>query len=103
MASPAERAEKASELRREAYEFLSGSGLFDLLADDAELRIGSDDPTYIAWALAHVTDHPAFRWLAEAPSDWSRRPADWPATRYERKAVLAGRKPAYFRFRRRPR
>lgn len=77
--------------------------LADLLADDAELRIGSDDPTYIAWALAHVTDHPAFRWLAEAPSDWSRRPADWPATRYERKAVLAGRKPAYFRFRRRPR
>ena len=33
MASAAERAEKASELRKEAYDFLSGSGLFQLLAE----------------------------------------------------------------------
>ena len=73
------------------------------LVDGAEFRVGSDDPGYIAWALAHVTAHPAFQWLAESPADWSRRPDDWPETRYERKALKAGRKPAYFRFRRRSR
>ena len=31
------------------------------------------------------------------------RPADWPATRYERKAIAAGRRPAFLRLRRRPR
>jgi tRNA (guanine-N7-)-methyltransferase len=77
--------------------------LAELLADGAEFRVGSDDPNYIAWTLAHVTAHPAFQWLAESPADWRRRPADWPETRYERKALLAGRKPAYLRFHRRRR
>jgi tRNA (guanine-N7-)-methyltransferase len=77
--------------------------LATLLVDGAEFRVGSDDPGYIAWALAHVTAHPAFQWLAQSPADWSRRPEDWPETRYERKALKASRKPAYFRFRRRPR
>lgn len=75
--------------------------LADFLTDGAEFRVGSDDPNYIAWALAHVTAHPAFQWLAEGPDDWRLRPADWPETRYERKALKAGRKPAYLRFRRR--
>lgn len=77
--------------------------LAELLTDGAEFRVGSDDPGYIAWALAHVTAHPAFEWLAASAADWARRPDDWPETRYERKALTAGRKPAYFRFRRRPR
>jgi tRNA (guanine-N7-)-methyltransferase len=72
-----------------------------LLKPGAELRIGSDDPTYIAWALAHATDHPAFIWLAEGPADWQQRPGDWPPSRYEQKAIRQGRQPAYFRFRRR--
>lgn len=71
-----------------------------LLKPGAELRIGSDDPTYIGWALAHASDHPAFIWLAEGPSDWLQRPADWPPSRYEQKAIRQGRQPAYFRFRR---
>jgi tRNA (guanine-N7-)-methyltransferase len=44
--------------------------------------------------------HPAFEWLAEAPSDWRQRPDDWPPTRYEQK-MLAGRRPTFLRFRRR--
>ncbi|MET1028722.1 MAG: tRNA (guanine(46)-N(7))-methyltransferase TrmB [Dongiaceae bacterium] len=72
-----------------------------LLKPGAELRIGSDDPTYIGWALAHASNHPAFSWLAEGPSDWCRRPDDWPPSRYEQKAIRQGRPPAYFRFRRR--
>lgn len=71
-----------------------------LLKPGAELRIGSDDPTYIGWAMAHASDHPAFTWLAEGPADWRQRPADWPPSRYEQKAIRQGRQPAYFRFRR---
>jgi tRNA (guanine-N7-)-methyltransferase len=66
------------------------------------LRIGSDDPTYIGWALAHASNHPAFTWLARSVSDWQQRPADWPPSRYEQKAIRQGRQPAYFRFRRNP-
>ena len=35
-------------------------------------------------------------------SDWRNRPADWPETRYEAKAIAAGRYPMYLTFRRRP-
>lgn len=71
-----------------------------LLADDGELRVASDDPTYQAWALAHLLDHAAFDWTARRADDWRYRPADWPETRYETKALEADRKPIYLSFRR---
>ena len=71
------------------------------MAEGAELRIATDDPSYRLWILERVTDHPWFDWLAGGPDDWSRRPTDWPPTRYEAKAVKAGRKPVYLRLRRR--
>ncbi|ABC24571.1 tRNA (guanosine(46)-N7)-methyltransferase TrmB [Rhodospirillum rubrum] len=74
-----------------------------LLADGGELRVASDDMGYVRWTLMHVTAHPAFRWTAQGPTDWRERPADWVETRYEAKALQAGRKPAYLIFRRRPR
>jgi tRNA (guanine-N7-)-methyltransferase len=73
-----------------------------LMKPGAEFRVGSDDPGYITWALAHVTAHPRFQWLAEGPQDWRQRPEDWPQTRYEAKALREGRTPAFFRFRRKP-
>ena len=71
-----------------------------LLKPGGEFRIGSDDPVYIGWSLAHTTRHPAFKWLAETSSDWLVRPDDWPPSRYEQKAIRQGRVPHYFRFRR---
>jgi tRNA (guanine-N7-)-methyltransferase len=41
-----------------------------------------------------------FDWLAEGPADWLRRPADWPPSKYEQKAIAAGRTPHYYRLRR---
>ncbi len=73
------------------------------LKDGAELRIATDHGDYLAWILERATAHPDLRWLAEGPGDWHRRPDDWPATRYEEKAVAEGRIPVYLRFRRRPR
>jgi tRNA (guanine-N7-)-methyltransferase len=72
-----------------------------LMRPGGELRMASDDPSQIRWMLAETIDHPAFVWLATGPEDWRQRPADWPGTRYEAKALREGRKPAYFRFRRR--
>lgn len=78
-----------------------------LLADGGEFRLASDDPGYIAWSLMHLRRHRDLVWTANRPADWQKRPAGaddpWPATRYEEKALLAGRKPVYLRYRRRPR
>lgn len=71
-----------------------------LLKPGAELRLATDDPSYLPWMVEHACRHRAFEWLAEGPADWRGRPADWPATRYEQK-MLAGHKPAFLRLRRR--
>jgi tRNA (guanine-N7-)-methyltransferase len=72
-----------------------------VLKDGAELRLATDDIDYARQILALLTDHRDFRWLATGPGDWRTRPADWPATRFEHKAIAAGRKPLYLRFARR--
>lgn len=53
--------------------------------------------------MEHTRNHPDFEWTARQASDWRERPADWPATRYEQKAIAAGRKPVFLRFVRRAR
>jgi len=70
-----------------------------LLKSGAELRLATDDPSYLPWMVEHACSHPAFDWLAERPSDWRGRPDDWPPTRYEQK-MLAGHKPVFLRLRR---
>ena len=67
----------------------------------AELRLATDWPDYVRSSLFHVLRHPAFDWPARGPADWRNRPADWPETRYERKALAAGRRPFCLRFVRR--
>jgi tRNA (guanine-N7-)-methyltransferase len=78
-------------------------GLAEIMTDDAELRLATDDSGYLSWMLESVTAHPAFEWLARRPADWRERPPDWPPTRYEQKARAAHRPPAFLRLRRRPR
>ena len=62
----------------------------------AELRFASDDAGYFTYALERFTAHPAFAWTAECAADWRTRPADWPQTRYEAKALHGP--PNYLRF-----
>ena len=71
-----------------------------LMKPGAELRLATDDPSYLPWMIEHACVHPSFEWLAERPVDWRGRPADWPPTRYEQK-MLAGHKPVFLRLRRR--
>lgn len=74
-----------------------------VLADAAELRMASDVPDLVAWMAAQVAAHPAFDGPAGDPAAWATPPADWTATRYEQKALAAGRRPAYLTATRRPR
>ncbi len=71
------------------------------MAPGAELRIATDDRSYLVWILEHMQRADEFEWLARRPEDWRRRPPDWPATRYERKAIAARRECIYLRYRRR--
>jgi tRNA (guanine-N7-)-methyltransferase len=64
----------------------------------AELRLATDIGDYARTVLIAVASEPRFRWTAAKPSDWRDRPADWPATRYEAKAVTEGRRRYFFRF-----
>jgi tRNA (guanine-N7-)-methyltransferase len=68
------------------------------LRTGAEWRIASDDPTYQIW-VRDVMDSAAGLFAQDAPL--AERPSDWPPTRYEAKALAAGRQPIYWRFIRR--
>lgn len=70
-----------------------------VMAPGAELCIQTDHPGYVRWTMIQMADHNGFDWRAEGPADWRRRPADWPGTRYERKARGEGRPAVYLRFR----
>jgi tRNA (guanine-N7-)-methyltransferase len=72
-----------------------------VLKPGAELRFATDDKTYLPYALERLMAHPAFDWLAERSTDWKIRPADWPPTRYETKAIKGP--PTFLRFCRRGR
>lgn len=74
-----------------------------VLRDGAELRIATDQPLLVRWTLAALIVHPAFRWAPGGAEDWRCRPADWPATRYEQKAVARGARCTYLRIVRRDR
>jgi len=67
------------------------------LRPGGEWRIASDDPTYQAWVEEVMGDAADFS-LAERVL---ARPADWPGTRYEAKALRECRTPLYWRFIRR--
>jgi tRNA (guanine-N7-)-methyltransferase len=63
-------------------------------------RFASDIPGYVEWTLAHLAADPRFAWEAESAADWLRPFPGWPGTRYEAKALKAGRIPTYLAFRR---
>ena len=92
---------KTRHLKRRLLSPETAADLARVLRRDGEFRFASDDSDYVAQALLTLQASGRFDWLAEEPSDWRVRPADWPETRYERKALREGRRAAYLGFRRR--
>ncbi|MBC7431390.1 MAG: tRNA (guanosine(46)-N7)-methyltransferase TrmB [Rubritepida sp.] len=66
------------------------------LKPGAEWRIASDDPTYQGWVEEVLGASPLFSGAPPA----TERPPGWPPTRYEAKAIAAGRTPLYWSLRR---
>lgn len=66
------------------------------LRPGAEWRVASDDPTYQAWVDEVLGGQEFFSVEDRAKA----RPAGWPPTRYEAKAMAAGRQPVYWTIRR---
>jgi len=71
-----------------------------LLTPGGELRLATDEMGYARAMLLALKARPELVWQAERPADWRARTADWPATRYEQKALAAGRPCRYLRYRR---
>ena len=77
----------------------------DLLAaklrPGGELRVATDDPTYLTWSLMIMQRHAdQFDWLAERPGDFLEPSGGWMETRYGAKSRREGRRPYYLRYRR---
>jgi tRNA (guanine-N7-)-methyltransferase len=67
------------------------------LRPGGEWRLATDDPTYQAW----VTEVMAGQTVFGVGPPATQRPDGWPPTRYEAKALAAGRTPLYWLFVRR--
>lgn len=71
-----------------------------VMEDGAELRLATDDQSYLVWILRHLEADARFEWMAECASDWTTRPEDWPDTRYEGKNRSGGPGSTFLRYRR---
>ncbi len=67
-----------------------------VLKRGARLRLASDHPALIAWMHECLSLHPDFVCVHAS----EKPPADWIGTRYEEKAVKAGRQPFYMEYKR---
>ncbi|MBO9714854.1 tRNA (guanine(46)-N(7))-methyltransferase TrmB [Sphingomonas sp.] len=87
---------------RHAKRRMVNMGPLDLIArkliPGAEFRLGTDDPTYCRWSMMVMNRRRDFEWQAKTAQDFLTRPADWPETRYERKARRKGHEVWYFRY-----
>ncbi len=83
---------KARHARRRFVHPALLSEIARVLAAGAEWRIASDDPTYQGWVAETLAGQSLFEVVAVEDA----RPADWPATRYEAKALREGRTPRYW-------
>ena len=70
-----------------------------VLRPGGELRFASDIPGYVEWTLTHTIFRKDFAWTARRADDWRKPWQGWPGTRYEAKALNAGRTSAYLTFR----
>lgn len=71
------------------------------LKPGGEFRLGTDDPTYCRWSMMIMNARRDFDWQVAGATDFLTRPADWPETRYERKARTKGHEVWYMIYRRR--
>lgn len=72
------------------------TALARVMKPSSSLRIATDDPSYQIWILQHILHATDFCWQVETPDDWIKPWPDHETTRYEAKALKAGRIPQYY-------
>jgi tRNA (guanine-N7-)-methyltransferase len=87
--------------KRRFVQDASVAALARILAPGGAFRYATDWADYAAWTLERLLRSPEFEWIAERADDWRRPWSDFAGTRYEAKALRAGRMPCYLTFRRR--
>ncbi|NJO22781.1 MAG: tRNA (guanosine(46)-N7)-methyltransferase TrmB [Sphingomonadales bacterium] len=93
---PKRRHVKRRLLSRRTFTLLAG-----VMRSGAELRIATDIGDYATGILLAAHEEGSFHWRASGASSWRERPAGWIRTRYEEKAMAAGRRCYFFSFERR--
>jgi tRNA (guanine-N7-)-methyltransferase len=90
---------------RHAKRRFMNAGPIDMVAaklkPGGEFRFGTDHPVYVQHAMMIMNGRRDFDWQVATSGDFLTRPADWPETRYERKARRLGHEVWYFRYLRR--
>lgn len=89
--------------RQRKRRFVSDASLAEIarvLRPGGLFRFASDIDDYAGWTLVRAARCPQLRWTAERADDWRRPFPGWPGTRYEAKALAAGRLPSYLTFER---
>ncbi|MEE7494072.1 tRNA (guanosine(46)-N(7))-methyltransferase TrmB [Methylobacterium oryzae] len=92
--------------RQRKRRFVSDASLAEVgrvLKDGGLFRFASDIDDYAGWTLVRAARCPVLTWTARDARDWTQPFPGWPGTRYEAKALEAGRRPTYLEFVRRPR
>jgi tRNA (guanine-N7-)-methyltransferase len=92
--------------RQRKRRFVSDASLAEIgrvLKDGGLFRFASDIDDYAGWTLARAARCPVLTWTARGAPDWTQPFPGWPGTRYEAKALEAGRRPTYLEFARVPR
>lgn len=74
------------------------SKLARVMKSGAELRFATDIDDYAGWTLARIRERNDLTWAARQASDWLTPWEGWTSTKYETKAIAAGRKPIYLTF-----
>jgi tRNA (guanine-N7-)-methyltransferase len=74
------------------------SALARVMKHGAELRFATDIDDYAGWTLARIRERDDFYWAARSARDWLTPWEGWTSTKYESKAMAAGRKPVYLTF-----
>jgi tRNA (guanine-N7-)-methyltransferase len=68
------------------------------LTTGGEVRFATDIDDYSGWTLRRFLASPYFRWTARSAQDWLIPWPEWRPTRYEAKALRAGRRSVYLTF-----
>jgi tRNA (guanine-N7-)-methyltransferase len=67
------------------------------LKPGGQFRFASDIDDYVGWTLARIAAEPGLRWSPAGAADWREPFEGWVRTRYEAKAIAAGRAASYLR------